>query len=69
MRKPIGKLNSKNSVRKLRRCLSVRKKVQGQADRPRLAVNKGHSNLRVQAIDDSIGKTLFSVQTFGKKKG
>ncbi len=68
MRKPIGKLKNKNEVRKLRRRLSIRKKVSGTMDRPRIIVSKGNKNLRVQVIDDINGKTLFSVQTFGKKK-
>lgn len=66
MRKPIAKLNKKSEVRRLRRKLSTRKKVSGTAERPRVVIFKGNKNISVQVVDDAAGKTLFSVQTFGK---
>ncbi len=68
MRKPVGKLKNKSSVRMLRRRLGIRKKVSGTAERPRLVVNKSSKHLRIQVIDDVAGKTILSVQTFGKNK-
>ena len=67
MRKPIGKPGKKSDVRKIRRRLAIRKKVSGTAERPRVFVFKGNKNLSVQVIDDVEGKTLFSVQTYGKE--
>lgn len=68
MRKPQGKLKKKTEVQKLRRRLAIRKKISGTAERPRVCVDKSSKNLRVQVIDDAAGKTLFSVQTYGKNK-
>ena len=68
MRRPVGKLKDPNAERKLRRHLSIRKKIKGTSERPRIAVNRSNKNLRVQVVNDESGKTLFSVQTFGKRK-
>ncbi len=67
MRKPIGKIKNASKAKELRRKLSIRKKVVGTADRPRICATKTNSNLFVQVVNDSESKTLFSVQTFGKK--
>ena len=47
---------------KIRRVARVRSKIFGTADCPRLAVYKSLKYLSVQAIDDTLGKTLVSVQ-------
>jgi large subunit ribosomal protein L18 len=44
----------------------IRKKVSGTAERPRLAVHFSGKNIYAQVIDDTIGKTLASVQTTEK---
>ena len=49
-----------------RRKLAIRAKVTGTETRPRVVVNRSNKNLFAQVVDDSVGKTLFSVQTFGK---
>lgn len=66
MRKPNGKIRSESGRKQLRRKLSIRKKVNGDAERPRVCVTKTNKNLFVQVVNDSESKTLFSVQTFGK---
>ncbi len=66
MRKPIGKIKNKELAKRVRRKLSIRSKIEGTAQRPRICVNKTNKHLFVQVIDDEISKTLFSVQTFGK---
>ena len=66
MRKAIGKIKNKNEEKRWRRRLAIRKNVQGVGERPRLVLNKANRNLRVQAIDDAAGRTLCSIQTFGK---
>jgi len=66
MRKQQAKIKDENKRRRYRRKLSIRKKINGTAESPRISVTKTNKNLFVQAIDDNTGKTLFSVQTFGK---
>lgn len=66
MRKPIGKVRNDKVARKLRRKLTIRRKVIGTTERPRVCVTKSNKNIRVQVVDDSQDKVLFSVQTFGK---
>jgi len=45
----------------------VRKKVRGQADRPRLSVFKSSKNIYAQIIDDVNGATLVSASTLTPK--
>jgi large subunit ribosomal protein L18 len=66
MRKSYKKLRTLQELKILRRKLSIRKKIIGTADTPRVCVTKTNKHLFVQVIDDAAGKTLFSVQTFGK---
>ncbi len=66
MRKPIGKIRSAKSAKRIRRKLFIRKKVNGSSERPRVCVTKSNKNIFVQVVNDQEGKTLFSVQTFGK---
>ena len=68
MRKNISKIKNESKAKEYRRKLSLRKKVVGSAEKPRLAVTKSNKHLRVQAIDDVKSVTLFSVQTYGKSK-
>ena len=67
MRKPYGKISDRTTERRQRRRLSTRRKVSGSAERPRLCAVKSNKHLAVQVINDDDGKTLFSVQTFGKE--
>ena len=68
MRKNTAKIKNESKAKEYRRRLSIRKKVVGSAEAPRLCVTKSNKHLRVQAIDDVKATTLFSVQTFGKSK-
>lgn len=68
MRKNLSKIKNPTKAKEARRKLSIRKKVIGSADRPRLCVTKSNKHLRVQIVDDAKSVTLFSVQTFGKEK-
>ena len=67
MRKKKTKIKKGYLARRHRRCLALRAKISGTAERPRVNVCRSNKNLFVQVIDDSAGKTLFSVQTFGKR--
>lgn len=66
MRKSLKKIKNSTKQKEQRRKLSIRKKVIGTSDRPRICATKSNNNLFVQVIDDSTNATLFSVQTFGK---
>ena len=66
MRKSLKKIKNSSKAKEQRRKLSIRKKIIGTAERPRVCTTKTNANLFVQVVDDSSNKTLFSVQTFGK---
>lgn len=44
--------------RRLRRKFSIRKRIRGTAERPRLTIYKSNRYTYLQAIDDSDGRTL-----------
>ena len=46
-----------------RRTNRVRKKVRGDAARPRLSINRSNKHLYCQLIDDEAGKTIASAST------
>jgi large subunit ribosomal protein L18 len=45
----------------------IRKKVSGDAERPRLTVFRSAKHIYVQVIDDTKGTTLVHVSTLGKE--
>jgi large subunit ribosomal protein L18 len=66
MRKVRGSIKSKKEASRYRRKLSIRNKIAGTAERPRICVNRSNKHILVQVIDDISGKTVASSQTFGK---
>ena len=58
-------MNSKKQARKKVR-LSIRSKIFGTSDIPRLAVFRSNKQIYAQLIDDSIGKTLASASSNDK---
>ena len=54
------------SWRLQRRVQRVRKKVEGDAHRPRLAVSRSVRNIAAQIIDDATGRTLCAVYSYSK---
>lgn len=66
MRKTHKKIKNESKAKEYKRKLSIRKKVSGTSDRPRICATKTNKNLFVQVVDDVTSKTLFSIQTYGK---
>ena len=60
------KVKNKSDYRK-RRHLRLRNKVQGTAERPRMAVNISNRYIYVQVIDDVAQKTLCAASSKGEK--
>ena len=52
-----------------RRHRRVRKKIQGSAARPRLAVYRSNRHIYAQVIDDSAGRTVASASTLVVSEG
>lgn len=68
IRKKLKSVKNSSQAKAYRRKLTIRKKVNGSTDRPRICAVKTNKHLSVQIVDDENSKTLFSVQTFGKNK-
>jgi large subunit ribosomal protein L18 len=51
------------NVRRARKAASVRSRVRGTAERPRLTVHRSSKQIYVQAIDDDAGVTLAATST------
>ena len=59
--------NAKNTIKKHKRALRVRKKLHGTPQKPRLCVVKTNKHIQVQLIDDEAGKTLAAFSTNAKE--
>ncbi|MFH1665599.1 MAG: 50S ribosomal protein L18 [Candidatus Omnitrophota bacterium] len=57
----------KKIERMKRRKKSIRKKVHGTAERPRMCVFKSNRNISIQLINDVDGKTLCGMSTLSKE--
>lgn len=62
-------MNLNKDKRRKRRKLSIRNKIKGTADRPRLSVFKSNRSLFVQLIDDDKRLTLCSGSSLEKDLG
>ena len=60
--------NSKNESRK-KRHRSIRKRIEGNTERPRLAVFRSTRHIYAQVIDDLAQKTLVSTSDVEAEKG
>ena len=58
-----SKLRKSRALQRRRRHLRVRNKIQGTADRPRLAVYRSLRNIEGQLVDDDVGRTLLGLST------
>jgi len=66
MRKQYGKIQNKKDQRRQKRRLSIRNKISGTTERPRICAMKSNKHITVQLIDDTKSISLFTVSTFGK---
>ena len=63
----IPKLRGKSSTAaRIRRHIRLRKKISGDAMRPRMVVTRSARHMLVQLVDDTLGVTLASVSTMEK---
>ena len=56
-------MSGSRQVARTRRHTRVRKRVQGTAERPRLAVFRSNRYIYAQIIDDTVGRTLASASS------
>ena len=66
MRKQYGKLVNKKDQQRQKRRLSIRNKISGTTERPRIVAMRSNKHITVQVIDDTKSTSLFTVSTFGK---
>src|SRR6202034_668213 len=59
----VGSRTATKTRARIRRHLRVRKRVTGDAARPRLVVNRSAKHIFVQVVDDTLGRTLASAST------
>ncbi len=72
----VKKVKSEKVSARLRRKVSIRKKITGTAERPRLTVFRSAKHIYVQAVDDTTNTVLAAAsdiedglkETAGKKK-
>jgi large subunit ribosomal protein L18 len=62
----MGKINPKTKAR-VRRHRTIRKRLAGTKERPRLAVFRSAKNIYVQLIDDDTGCTLLSASSLSEE--
>ncbi len=61
----MAKLGKKETRR--RRHMSIRNRVVGTPERPRLCVNTSNNHIRAQLVDDQAGRTLAAASTNEKQ--
>ena len=60
-------MSKANTEKRIRRKKSIRKKISGTAERPRLSVFRTPKHIYAQIIDDATGNTLVSASTLSKE--
>ena len=64
--KNLRKRNPKAAAR-ARRKVSIRKRIRGSTEQPRLSVFKSARHIYAQVIDDTTGRTLVAASTLDKE--
>ena len=59
----MSDINKKRRQVRLKRKISIRKKLSGTAERPRVSVTRSHKNIYAQVIDDDTGSTLLTIDS------
>jgi len=59
-------MSTSKELRRARIKKSIRKKIEGTTNSPRMSVFRSNKDIYVQVIDDSTGKTLVSVSSSDK---
>lgn len=62
----IRKHTSEKKIIRFKRKKRIRSTLDGSNDKPRLAVFKSNTNIYVQLIDDTTGKTILSASSLEK---
>lgn len=62
----MSRLDQKNKKR-VKRKMSIRKKISGTSDRPRMTIFKSNKYIYIQVIDDLAANTLVSVSNSQKE--
>jgi len=60
-------VKSERLVKRFRRKQSIRKRITGSGDRPRLSIFRTSSHMYAQIIDDTSGNTIASASTLSKE--
>jgi large subunit ribosomal protein L18 len=60
-------VKSERLVKRFRRKQSIRKRITGSGDRPRLSIFRTSSHMYAQIIDDTSGITIASASTLSKE--
>ncbi len=64
----VSNPNKRKQALKARRQRRIRARVQGTSERPRLSVARSLAHMRVQLVDDTLGRTLVSAVDTELKK-
>ena len=59
-------MHTKEQLRLKRHC-TIRLRMQGTADKPRLIIKRSLKNLSAEVVDDTLNKTLFSFSSLNKE--
>jgi large subunit ribosomal protein L18 len=60
-------MKNKKQIARRRRKYSIRKKISGTPERPRMSIFRSANHIYAQIIDDVNGKTLASASTISKE--
>lgn len=56
----MSSISKKRREIRAKRKVSIRKKVSGSAERPRVSILRSHKNIYAQVVDDTVGHTLVA---------